>query len=48
MADDVLGVGVVGNLKLETSDVVVAAQGPEMRLLDVQNTVELAHLGNNT
>ena len=46
MADDVLGVGVVGDLELEASDVVVAAKGPEVGLLDVQNTLELAHLEN--
>ena len=46
MADDVLGVGVVGDLELEASDVVVAAKGPEVGLLDVQNTLELANLEN--
>jgi len=44
VADDVLGVCVVRHLQLESADVVVAAQCPEVRLLNVQNAMELTYL----
>ncbi len=44
VANDVLSVGVAGDLEFESADVVVAAQRPEVRLLDVQNSLKLAHL----
>lgn len=44
VANDVLSVGVAGDLEFESADVVVAAQRPEVRLLYVQNSLKLAHL----
>ena len=44
VADDVLGVGVAGHFELESTYEIVAAQRPEVGLLNVQNAVKLAHL----
>jgi hypothetical protein len=44
VADDVLGVGVTGHFELESADIIVGAQCPEVRLLDVKNAVKLTHL----
>lgn len=44
VAHHILGIRVRGHLQLQAADVIIAAQGPEFRLLNSLNALELKNL----